>query len=492
MNQRLYAAYLFTCLAGCIPAASCKRGDTESRQESIQPARSELPQPQRKAPRPPSFVPIAIEDPSGIAFERFYEALHEAEAGRGQARILIYGASHTAADIFPEVLRQRLQGRFGDAGTGFVMPAKPQKYYSIPGIRFESSLGWAGHHVKTATAEEDHYGLAGMYLTPNSRRARSVFSTRPHGGLSGTATDLELYYWKQPGGGRFKITIDGKTSEISTAGKAAAAYRHWSLDDENHRVELIARGSDNPIRIFGMSIERDKPGVVIDTLGIPGARASTQLLWNEALQREHMQRRKPNLVVLAYGTNETGDDDQPIEIYGAALRRVITRIRLSVPDASCLLIGPSDRPVRLEDGTYVDRPRTAQVIATQREVAVQFGCGFFDVVSFMGGPMSMLEWCDGEPPFGASDHVHFTQRGYQAMGNVLHDALMEGYDRPPLIGGFRPLAPDVSTTRRADAAAAEPTAVDAGLPAFEELPVNAGRPDSPQSPSSKPGNTYRR
>jgi lysophospholipase L1-like esterase len=321
-----------------------------------------------------------------------------------------------------------------------------------------------------------------------------VFVTRQHGTLSGNATDLELYYWKQPGGGRFKISIDGKATEISTAGKASAAYRHWTVPDESHRVELIARGSDNPIRIFGMSLERNNPGVVIDTLGIPGARASTQLLWNEALQREHMQRRKPNLVVLAYGTNETGDDDQPIEIYGSSLRRVITRIRLAVPDASCLLIGPSDRPLRTESGEYIDRPRTAQVIATQREVAAQFGCGFFDVVSFMGGPLSMLDWCDGEPPFGAADHVHFTRAGYQAMGNVLHDALMEGYDRPPaLIGGMRPLTLDASGARHTDAAAGgEPIAVDAGTAAFEELPISADQPDSPRKPSSKPGNTYRR
>lgn len=503
MNQLRNAAFLFASLvAACFPAASCEHGERAGRQESIQAARSESPEPKRKAPepRPPSFVPVAIEDASGIAFERFYEALHEAEAGRGQARVLIYGASHTAADIYPDVLRQRLQGRFGDAGTGFVMPAKPQKHYSIPGIAFETSLGWTGTHVKTTSTDEDHYGLAGMYLTPNSRRARSVFVTRRHGALSGNATDLELYYWKQPGGGRFKISIDGKATEISTAGKASAAYRRWSVPDESHRVELIARGSDNPIRIFGMSLERNNPGVVIDTLGIPGARASTQLLWNEALQREHMQRRKPNLVVLAYGTNEAGDDDQPIEFYGSSLRRVITRIRLAVPDASCLLIGPSDRPIRTEAGEYVDRPRTAQVIATQREVAAQFGCGFFDVVSFMGGPLSMVDWCESEPAFGTADHVHFTRAGYQAMGNVLHDALLEGYDRPPaLIGGMRPLTLDANGMRHdaaapgdATDAAAENRAVDAGTPPFEELPVSADQPDSPQKPSSKPGNTYRR
>ena len=58
----------------------------------------------------------------------------------------------------------------------------------------------------------------------------------------------------------------------------------------------------------------------------------------------------------------------------------------------------------------------------------------------------MLDWCDGEPPFGAQDHVHFTARGYEALGNVLHDALMMGYRGPaPIVFGPRPLAPPGST-----------------------------------------------
>ena len=494
VNKLLNAAYLFTSLAGaCVPAASCSNSDSLGRQDSVQPARSDRQTKREVRPaKPPTFVPIPLEDRSGIALERFYDALREAEAKRGQARILIYGASHTAADIYPDVLRQRLQARFGDGGTGFVMPAKPQKYYSIPGIRFETSVGWTGTHVKTSTTEVDHYGLAGQYLEPSGKRARSVFNTRPHGELSGFASMVELFYWKQPGGGRFKVTIDGKATEIATTGKAGPAYKRWSLPDEHHRIELLARG-ESPIRIFGMSLERDNPGVVIDTLGIPGARASTQLLWDEALQREHMQRRKPNLVVLAYGTNESGDDDHAIDDYAARLRKVITRIRLAVPDASCLLIGPSDRPVRLEDGQYVERPRTAEVVATQREVAFEFGCAFFDVVKLMGGPLGMLDWCDGEPPYGASDHVHFTTRGYQVMGNVLYDALMERYDQPPaLIGGdvhegLLDESPEAPTD--AGTAAVSP---DAGAQTSEERPVSGARRGSPRSPSSKPGSTYRR
>jgi lysophospholipase L1-like esterase len=495
VNKLLNAAYLFTSLAGaCVPAASCANSESTGRQESVQPARTDRETKREvRPPRPPTFVPIPLEDRSGIALERFYDALRDAEAKRGQARILIYGASHTAADVYPDVLRQRLQARFGDGGTGFVMPAKPQKYYSIPGIRFETSVGWSGFHVKTSSADVEPYGLAGQYLTPSSKRARAVFTTRQHGDLPGYASELELFYWKQPGGGRFKVTIDGKATEIATAGKSGPGYKRWSLADEHHRVELTARSSDNPIRLFGMSLERDNPGVVIDTLGIPGARASTQLLWDEALQREHMQRRKPNLVVLAYGTNESGDDDHPIDDLAARLRKVITRIRLAAPDASCLLIGPSDRPVKTEDGTYLDRPRTAEVIATQREVAFEFGCAYFDVVKLMGGPMSMLDWCDGEPPYGASDHVHFTTRGYQVMGNVLHDALMERYDLPPALIGGDVHEAAVPEEPRSDAEI-DAAVSDAGTPVTvnEDRPVSGARRGTPRSPSSKPGSTYRR
>lgn len=490
MNKLLNAAYFFTTLAGaCTPAASCSNTESTSQQQSVQPARDTRDdEPDTQPAQPPTFVPIALEDPSGIALERFYEALREAEAQRGQARILIYGASHTAADIFPDVLRRRLQARFGDGGTGFVMPAKPQRYYSIPGIRFERSVGWSGHHVRTSTVDIDHYGLAGQYLEPGGRRARSVFTTRHHGDLSGFASEVELYYWKQPGGGRFRVTIDGKPTDISTAGRPGPGYRRWSLADEHHRIELSVR-RESRIRIFGMSLERNRPGVVIDTLGIPGARASTHLLWDETLQREHMQRRKPNLVILAYGTNESGDDDQPIEDYAARLRKVIARVQSAVPEASCLLIGPSDRPIRAEDGSYADRPRTAEVVATQREVAFESGCAFFDVIKLMGGPMSMIDWCDGAPPYGASDHVHFTRRGYQVMGDVLHDALLESYDHPPaLIGGELADQPlDVGAAERSDASAAPFPRGEAA-----ESHVSEAERDSPRSSSSGPGSTYLR
>jgi lysophospholipase L1-like esterase len=97
------------------------------------------------------------------------------------------------------------------------------------------------------------------------------------------------------------------------------------------------------------------------------------------------------------------------------------------PKASCLLVGPSDRPIENPDGSFVDRPRTTQIVEVQRKLSAEFGCGFFDMVAFMGGRLAMLRWVNSLPPLGTPDYVHFTRAGYEALGIALHSALMAGF-----------------------------------------------------------------
>ena len=174
-------------------------------------------------------------------------------------------------------------------------------------------------------------------------------------------------------------------------------------------------------------MENEGPGVVVDTLGVPGSRIRYQLQWEQSIFEEHLQRRAPALVVLAYGTNESGDDDTPLTAYESRLRTAVTRMQRTTEGASCLLIGPSDRPIRSKDAPPVNRPRTLQLVAIQRKVAAELGCGFFDLVRLMGGPLSMLRWADADPPLGAPDRIHFTRLGYQKVGEQLFSALMANY-----------------------------------------------------------------
>lgn len=380
-------------------------------------------------PDKPFGLPVAIEKGGGHPLAHFHEALERAAAGEGQAHIVFYGASHVASDTFTGPLRVALQKRYGDAGHGFVLPVHPWRSYRHLGVEIESNdRDWKTLRIKASSSKEDldYYGLAGVAVESDVRGAYGEVRTSDRWSVGRKVGVFEVWYFKQPGGGDFDVLIDGKRVErIHTASrKPEAGYATYHVPDGPHALRVVVRGNGK-VRIFGVSMERERPGVVLDTVGINGARSRYQLLWNDELYREHLARRHPDLVVLAYGTNESGDD-RPIADYERDLREVVARVRDTVPDASCLLIGPSDRPVQVDPDIFQDRPRTEKIIAVQRRVAFHYGCGFFDLVAFEGGPLSMVEWAAADPPYARSDHIHFTIRGYDRLGDVMYQALLEG------------------------------------------------------------------
>jgi hypothetical protein len=331
-------------------------------------------------PVTPLAVQTSIHNRPALA--PFHAALARAQRGEGQARIVFYGASHVASDLFTGVLRNKLNVIAGSAGPGFVLPARPWKYYRNEGVTVERHRGLRTRRIMAKTPLPDAYGLAGVAFDSFTDRPSSASFT-----LSAPASapmELELYFMQRPHGGALDVVVDGrKAAHVKTSGPArGAGYATVTLPAGAQRVELRTLG-DGPIRLFGASLEKQGPGVVLDTLGIPGSRAKYQLLWDDELYREHLAHRRPDLVVLAYGTNESGDDS-PMEQYEAELRQVVKRIRDVAPASACLLVGPSDRPVRLPSAAltdhgerYAHRPRTAQIIETQRRVATELGCGFW-------------------------------------------------------------------------------------------------------------------
>ena len=390
---------------------------------------------------------VPIYDPSGHALAGLHRALRRAENDQGKARLVFYGASHVASDLFTGRIRRALQARFGDGGPGFVMPVKPWPFYRRDGLSFVGDFRrWESHRIRATSLDVGSYGLYGVAVEAEQSGAwGAVEPAIADPSVPGVkASHYELYYLEQPDGGDLDVLIDGQqvgsistalpsSTDVATSGPdgfiGAAAYERFDVGDGAHRFEVRVRGNGK-VRVFGVAAERDESGVIVDALGINGARARYHLLWEESLYRQHLAHRDPDLVVLAYGTNESGDDDVPIEIYEARERQVIERVRSTVPRASCLLIGPSDYPVRdRRAGTATDRPRTAELIDVQKRMAEEYGCGFFDLVAFMGGPLSMMEWAAHEPAYGARDHLHFTRVGYERLGDVLVGAMLRGYDR---------------------------------------------------------------
>ena len=375
-------------------------------------------------------VPAPIEDASGQALDAFHRSLRRTARGLGQTRILQFGASHTAADLFTGYLRHFFQARFGDAGHGYIMPAKPWPGYKHLDVHLESSAGWLTERAGAPDSRDDGlYGLAGFACSSSSKDDWAWVGTSPKSPFGKNVSRFEVFYLAQPSGGSFDLLVDGEPYERvqSRAATASAGYTVLRVPDGPHTLEIRPLG-DGEVRLLGTVMERTAPGVVVDTLGINGARAAVQLRWDEALWRSQIRRRAPDLVLLAYGTNESGDDGEPIDRYEQHLRTVLERVRGAVPYASCVLVGPTDRPVK-SGRRFEPRARTDEVIRVQRDVGARFGCGFWDAYRAMGGPLSIVRWANARPPLAQKDHVHLTAKGYAVLSEGIALALLEGYSK---------------------------------------------------------------
>jgi lysophospholipase L1-like esterase len=370
---------------------------------------------------------LAAFDANG-ALTAFHAALRRVERGEGPARVVLYGDSHTAGSAFPGTLRARLQARFGDAGPGFVMPALPYPHYRVSGCTVQSGGAWRALRVTARVRTPERRGLAGVVLAASDAAWGELRLPRA---ASEVPWALELWADAQPGGGTLRVLVDEEPPREVSLAAAAPEARYVPLPLAGvgaHRLRIEAL-RDGKVRVFGAVLERRGPGVVLDALGLNGARAADQLLSDDALFREHLARRRPDLVVLAYGTNEAGELS-PIEAYEASLRAVVTRARAAAPGASCALVGPTDRPQRAGRDGWVERPRQAAILAVQRRVARELGCAFFDTVRFQGGPLATHAWASLQPPLAQRDHVHLTHLGYARLATALYTALTDGVAAP--------------------------------------------------------------
>lgn len=364
----------------------------------------------------------------------FYSALRRLRAGKkddGKVRILLYGASHTAADIYPTYLRAYLGERFGDGGPGYVSLVQTNRWYRLLAWTVTSSKHWLVEHAQRKGSREDgFFGLLGASTTSKRKSAKSRLKPRISGPEGDHKTTYEVYFLAQPGGGGLSLIIDGEPQDLvsTKAGTSGPGYASYTVAGGPHEVEISPDGSGE-VRLFGMTVEYDRPGIVVDTLGINGTRASNNLRWDQPTWADNIRRRAPDLYVLAYGTNEATDAGQPIAAYKRSLGKVLDRYRAAAPEASCVLLGPGDFPKKLSNSSYGPRERLTEVVAAQSEVAAAKGCAFWDALAFMGGEGSMDLWAKATPQMGRGDHIHLTRRGYVRLGMAFTDALMQGFDR---------------------------------------------------------------
>ena len=128
---------------------------------------------------------------------------------------------------------------------------------------------------------------------------------------------------------------------VSTVPRADSVFIDLP-DDAPHRLEVRTL-SGGKVRLLGIVSEHLAGGVSYDVYGINGARARRILGWNQAALTSTIKARDPNLIILAYGTNEVADGNWTSDSYELLLGEIVKRLHLAVPSASILIFSPPDR-----------------------------------------------------------------------------------------------------------------------------------------------------
>lgn len=335
-------------------------------------------------------------------------------------RVVHFGDSLIASDHISDVIRSRLQARYGSGGAGFLFVDRPTRGSGRTVRTGKASEGWGIAKITDRGGPASPVGYTGVTFTTTKEPQQVEFD------VAGART-AELFFLTDPAGGDLQLRADGQpVGRILTRfPKQEPAFARTRLPPGAQLLSLTARGAVN---LYGVSLEAGGPGVVYDSVGLPGATAKLLLRTDPTVFRDQLGHRDPSLVVLMLGGNEAFEFSRKETTTAQAresFTQLVARVREAVPDAACLLTSPMAAGVRKMSGEVAPRAGSEEIAQVVREVALEAGCAYWDMLAAAGGQGAMRRWTDAN--LMLEDLVHPRAQGSDLLGHLFDLALAEAH-----------------------------------------------------------------
>ncbi|MBZ4398386.1 GDSL-type esterase/lipase family protein [Myxococcus sp. AS-1-15] len=372
------------------------------------------------------------------ALAPFFESLDALSSGTARRPTVIeaFGNSLIAGDRIVDILRDDLGASFGAAGRGVLLVDRMAPYGGR-GRASHSASGWTPRTLGELRAPPLPFGITGVYHVATQAKARGRFK------LEGEARGT-LWWLDVPRGGALSV-VSGDTvlARTTPEGTGASRSTRFELPPGATTVDVVAEGKGAVVQ--GVVLQHERPGIVLDMLGVPSADASLYARLEDGALRSQLTERDPKLLVFFLGGNESKrlewkrtDLATLREDLGALLRRA----RVAAPSSACLVVGPMDAVRDSKDSgkAFTQRPFLEAVVEAEREVSLAEGCAFFNLYEAMGGKGALTRF--HKSGFMHDDLVHPRGRGLDVLGHLVTDALLRAWvETPPAQGPVAQVAP---------------------------------------------------
>lgn len=156
--------------------------------------------------------------------------------------------------------------------------------------------------------------------------------------------------------------------------------------------------------------------VQYDTMAKSGISANYPLTDTANWLDKPIQKDNPDLIILSFGSNDSAGAVNQAQ-YEQSYQKLIDNVRERAPNASILIVGPTDGDSITGANKGNTLPGLDAVVAAQRDVAQKNGLDFMDLRQSMGGAGSVETWhANG---LTADDKLHFSTKGYELLGDAV-------------------------------------------------------------------------
>lgn len=270
-------------------------------------------------------------------------------AARGRdgrpVHILQIGDSHSAGDAITGGWRDILQTRYGSGGRGVLPPGRPYDGYTTRGVTAQMSPGWeVAADFGRASATPQPLGLSAFSLTAAAPGATMALDAEPQEKFD----RVVVCALSRPGAGSIVIRAGEKIVRMAlNSATDRPECQTVTLGAPAQHVDLATE--DGPVTVTSWGTFLDNGGVALSNLGVVGSQLIHFSRTDDMVLAEELRAYQPDLIVIAFGTNEgfgprfTGFD------YEVLLRSQIARLRRLAGNVPILLLGAPDALTRRPD-----------------------------------------------------------------------------------------------------------------------------------------------
>ena len=354
-------------------------------------------------------TPRSLTAPNSLA--AFFLALDSATSM--PIRVVHYGDSQIEEDRITNILRENWQKQYGGGGVGLIplhqtIPTRSiRQTLFINGVLQTTQKGPKRYIVygpkSMRLTDSDDYGVMGQVALMDTTLVPGSDSVVLHIEPLDKKRKPHHYF------NRLRLLTD--SVRISSPDSLLP------IADSTTHCDIILQGTG---RVYGISLETDK-GVIVDNIPMRGCSGNIFTKIDSTQLSTFYRETNTRLIILQFGGNMIPQTENPSTIRGyvrTTMRQQIHYIKACAPQASILLIGPSDMSTNI-DGTMTTYPLVPYMDQQFRKMAQEEGIAYWSMYEAMGGYNSMVTWHD--KGLAGSDYVHFTRSGANNIGKKLYN-----------------------------------------------------------------------